>query len=96
MICTWHAILTRTHAHAPPAHAYFFFFGTARTVVTIKTDESGKPLAIEDVKQKPVPTIEFPMPEDASSSSPSPGKPAYSTPLSSPSFTLPWPCLLSS
>lgn len=45
----------------------------ARTVVTIKTDESGKPLAIEDVKQRPVPTIEFPMPEEASSPSPSPG-----------------------
>jgi hypothetical protein len=35
----------------------------------IRTDESGKPLAIEDVKKEPFPTIEFPMPDSASSSS---------------------------
>lgn len=37
----------------------------ARTVVTIRTDESGQPLAIEDVKKEQTRTIEFSVPQAA-------------------------------
>lgn len=46
---------------------------TARTVMTIRTDENGKPLAIEDVKTQTTPTIEFPMPDSPASRTPALG-----------------------